>query len=775
MTTRARRITIEVGGEDTGASKTLRGAGDGLDTLGRKLRGVNADAQRGFAGVEGEADKLASKMKTYGSKIGDNLSRGIDSGTSKIGSTMESAGSAAGDAFSSGFDVNTIADTVASGFGSLSGKIGTAAAGAGVAAAAAFTAGLMNGFETEAATDRLAAQLGGSQWAQDQGEVAGNLYLQGFGESVADTASAVREVLQNHLVPEDAGQAEIEELTGRFLTFTDVLEQDMDMATQAVSNMIRTGIAEDGTEALDILSRGIQQGADRAGDLLETFQEYSTMFRDLGISAEDATGLMVQGLQAGARDADTVADALKEFAIRAQDASETSAAGFEAIGLNAEAMTAKVAAGGPLAREALDQVLNGLQDMEDPVARNAAAVALFGTKAEDLGDALFNLDLDTAADRLGNVEGATDDLGSAYDNASSKIETFRRQALEKLTVFVADEVIPVLQDFGRWAQENPGKVTAAAVALGTLTAAFVAAKLALAAWTVATTAWTVVTGIATAAQWAFNAAFYASPIGWIILAIIGLIAIIVLLVVHWDTVAKAAGAAWDWIWSKATAVWQWVKTNWPTLLALLGGLFGLAALAIVRNWDTIREKAGQALQWIKDRATGMKNWTVDQFNAVVSFVAGLPGRISSAASGMWDGITDSFRAAINSIISLWNGLQFPSVTVGGGDPLGSFGPSLPRVTIGGWDLPNIPMLAEGGIVRASPGGTLIRAGEGRHDEAVVPLDGNHGSGGDTYNINVSFAGAIVSSEADAERWVTKALDRAIAKGNGPTNRGRRIG
>jgi len=45
-------------------------------------------------------------------------------------------------------------------------------------------------------------------------------------------------------------------------------------------------------------------------------------------------------------------------------------------------------------------------------------------------------------------------------------------------------------------------------------------------------------------------------------------------------------------------------------------------------------------------------------------------------------------------------------------------------------------MAEGGIVRARPGGTRAIIGEGGHDEAVIPLDGRHGIGSN-YTINVS--------------------------------------
>jgi len=362
-------------------------------------------------------------------------------------------------------DVESEADGLQGKLRSAGSKAGTALKGAlmlgGAAAGVALASAVLSGFESEKASDKLAAQLGGSEWAQGMGEIAGDLYASGFGESVTETADALRQVLQAGLLPEDATNAQIESMSEKALMFADVLDQDLTMATQAVSNMIRTGIAEDGTAAFDVLTRGVQQGADRAGDLMEVFQEYSTLFRDIGLSAEEATGLLSQGLKAGARDADTVADALKEFAIRGQDASETSAAGFEAIGLSAAEMTRKVAEGGPAARDALGEVLDGLQNMEDPVARNAAAVALFGTKAEDLGDALFALDLDTAAEQLGVVGGATEGLGSAYDNAASKIETFKRQGLQILTEFIGNEVIPRLGELWSWLSEKLSPAVAA--------------------------------------------------------------------------------------------------------------------------------------------------------------------------------------------------------------------------------------------------------------------------------------------------------------------------
>jgi hypothetical protein len=47
------------------------------------------------------------------------------------------------------------------------------------------------------------------------------------------------------------------------------------------------------------------------------------------------------------------------------------------------------------------------------------------------------------------------------------------------------------------------------------------------------------------------------------------------------------------------------------------------------------------------------------------------------------------------------------------------------------------MLADGGIVKASPGGTLALIGEGGQDEAVIPLDRMGSMGGNNVTIHVN--------------------------------------
>lgn len=354
----------------------------------------------------GDASKLNKAMK------------GVGDGARKMGADVERAS----DQMAKGSQAS------ASKFQAGLGKLKAAAAVGGGLAGAGLTAAFVKSLEFGSAQAKLTAQLGaGTQISQDAGQAAGHLYAQAYGSSLEEVGDAVRTVMQAGLFADDASSAQIEALTGKVMSLSQAFGQDLNGTVNAVGQMLRTGLAQNGDEALDILTVGFQRGNDKAGDLLDTVNEYGTQFRKVGLDGRDMMGLISQGLKAGARDADIVADAIKEFSIRAVDGSKTTVDGFKSIGLNADIMREKIAKGGPAAKEGLGQVLDGLRAIKDPAERSRIAVELFGTQAEDLGDALYALDLDTTSQGLGNVDGAAQQLNDTLnDTAANKIESVKR-------------------------------------------------------------------------------------------------------------------------------------------------------------------------------------------------------------------------------------------------------------------------------------------------------------------------------------------------------------
>lgn len=365
----------------------------------------------------------------FSDSFGDQVSRSSGS---------EDAGREAGRRFGGAFEI-AVGSAIGDQLSEFAGK-----------AAETFSSGFEQALNITGAQGMLQAQLGlTAEESQRVGGVAGKLFSQAYGENMQEVQGAITSVIQNMDGMRGASSAALEQMSARAITVGQVLGEDVSAVTLGVSQIMRTGLAPNAQAAFDIITRGAQLGLNASGDLLDTFKEYSTQFRKLGLDGNTALGLIQQGLKGGARDADIVADALKEFSIRAVDGSDTTIQGFKALGLNAKQMAAQIAGGGQGASKGLDTVLDKLRGIENPTKRAQIATQLFGTQAEDLGDALFKLDPSTATKGLGQLAGATDKASKAIgDTPQSKFEAFKRGMQTNVVTFIANEVIPAVQKVG---------------------------------------------------------------------------------------------------------------------------------------------------------------------------------------------------------------------------------------------------------------------------------------------------------------------------------------
>jgi phage-related minor tail protein len=574
-------------------------------------------------------------------------------------------------------------------------KLTGLAAGAGLAAAVAFGGAILANMSQDDIGAKIAAQMGGSsEDAAMYGKLAGKLYAENWGESVEAIGETIKAVAQAHILPEGTPE-ELEDAARRAQTLADVFDADVKGSVNAVAQMIKTGLVKNAQEGFDLLAAGMQGGVDKAEDLTDTFNEYGTQFRKLGLTGAEAMGLLQQGLQGGARDADIVADAMKEFSIRAIDGSTASAEGFKALGLDAKQMTNQIAQGGRGASDGLALVLTKLKGIKDPVAQAAAATALFGTQSEDLGQALYGLDLASAGTAFDNVAGSIDKAGAAIGQTdSAKIEGFKRSAMAAAQALAAD-LVPSLSEAGGWIKKNEAWIKPLALTLGGLAVAIIAVNLATKAWMATERAFTAVKAAGTAMQWLFNAALWASPITWIIIGILALIAVIVLIAMKTDWFQKAWNWAWGGIKAGAAAVWDWIKgTLWPGIQAVWGWL--------VRA--TIATKDGIVSAWngVMSFLNEWKNRVAGVFNAVGDFIAAGFNRGRDAARYAINsviGFVNSALGAINGLISMAN--KVPGVNI---------------PTIG-----SLPKLARGGAVMPNGSrGTPVIMGDGGEVEYGIP-------------------------------------------------------
>lgn len=582
------------------------------------------------------------------------------------------------------------------------GRVKVAAAAAGAAAGAALATGLSGAMELDAARTKLTAQLGGNEkLAGELGTVAGNVYGRGFGESAGAAFEGVQAVWSSGLVP-DGDIGKIEELTVAAQAYATAWGGDVASATQYAGTLIGSGLAKNATHAFDLItvaSRAVP--AALREDVLEAGDEYGTFFNTLGFSGEQAFGALAAASAKGKYGIDKTGDAIKEFTIRATDMSKTSVEAYDLIGLSAGDMSNKILAGGDTARGAFDQIVAGLLKIKDPTEQANAAIALFGAPLEDMNVSEipeFLSGMADIGDGLGDVAGEAKKAGDAFENsAGQKLESFKRKAKEAL-VDQLEKAIPYIEKTFGWLAKNSGWVTPLVIGLAAFATVIGVIVAAMKIWSIV--------------QMVLNLALWTSPITWIVLGIIALIAIIVLIA----TKTTWFQTAWEAVWGAIKAYYSFVLnaivTVFKTWWAVFSGFWKAVGRFFVNVWNGI-------VSGVK----GAGNWIKNTWDKVLGFFKSVPGKIRNIASGMWDGIKNAFKSAINWIISKWNGLSFsiPGLSI----------PGLGQV-FGGATLstPDIPMLADGGIVKASQGGTLALIGEGGQDEAVVPLPrGAKGLGG----------------------------------------------
>lgn len=317
--------------------------------------------------------------------------------------------------------------------------------GAGIGAALAFA--LASAINADAANAKLTAQLGLTKDESAKlGKSAGELFSHNYGDSLENVNDALAAVVRNIDGMRNASESDLQDVTAKVLDLSSAFDLDLSESTRAVGVLMKTGMAKNATEALDIITKGLQSPVNAAGDLMDTFTEYSTIFRTMGLDGADALGLLSQGLKGGARDSDQVADSLKELLLRVQAGDANG--GLQAIGLDAQKMARDISTGGETAKSATQAIIAAFGGIVDPADKAQVATALFGTKAEDAQQALGALDLKTAASDFEALNGPIAGSAAAMDAAlgsgrAAAFETIKR-SVQGFATTVGTAMLPIL-------------------------------------------------------------------------------------------------------------------------------------------------------------------------------------------------------------------------------------------------------------------------------------------------------------------------------------------
>lgn len=330
--------------------------------------------------------------------------------------------------------------------------------------------------ESDSAVGSFAVKTGTA--ASDMGQykdIINDIYESGNGESLSNVSDTMALVVQQF---GDLNDADLSDITENLFTMESYFGYDAQEQLRAVKMLMdQFGVSSD--EAFSMMIQGSQQGLDKNGDLLDSINEYAVHYQQLGYDADDFFNSLANGTASGTFSVDKLGDAMKEFGIRTKDTADSTTEGFSLIGLDADEMREKFSQGGETARQATEDTLTALFQMDDQVKMNQAGVDLFGTMWEDLGAAGVKALMDVN----GNITTSKKTLEEVdkikFNGVERRTESLGRKFKTEITQPIFDKAMPKLESAMDYVSNNMdhiidtikkvGEAMKIALAIGTVT------------------------------------------------------------------------------------------------------------------------------------------------------------------------------------------------------------------------------------------------------------------------------------------------------------------
>lgn len=176
---------------------------------------------------------------------------------------------------------------------------------------------------------------------------------------------------------------------------------------------------------------------------------------------------------------------------------------------------------------------------------------------------------------------------------------------------------------------------------------------------------TIATQGAAAAQWLWNAALSANPIGIVILAIAALVAGLV----WFFTQTEVGRQAWSAFTAFLTSAWEKFKSYMSAAWNAIVGFFRAAGTNVMNAWNAvaaffsglpgkIKGFFSGAISWLttagRNILDGLKNGATAAWNTVSSWISGIKGKITALFNGAIGWLTS---AGGDLLRGLWNGIS----------------------------------------------------------------------------------------------------------------------
>ena len=483
---------------------------------------------------------------------------------------------------------------------------------------------------------------------------------------------------------------------------TRLLGSDLTEAYAAARQM-NDKFGMEANESFNLLAQSKKHGLNLDGDFLSRFDEYSDAFKDLGFNGYDMFDMIKTGMDSGAHSTDKLADGMLEFSIRSKDMTESTAKAYTALGLDADTMFTKFAAGGDTAKTAFKEVTDAIAGVKSDKERNNLAVALFGTMAEDMAPEVFLAMgkaqeivekgtgfIDKYAEESSKTwaalwTGATNDFSSAFDTAFS--DTFQnsdevKEQIKQIVTELANGLVKALQ----WIVNNKDSLLKWAKALGSAFLVFKAGGIVGNGIKGISETFKTIGKIGSTLKLDEAFAFLRGKglSGLKLLGGKGLTGLKNFAKFIGSGFVKSLSLLKAGFLKMIPAIWSAITATWSFTVALLAnpitwiviGIIALIAaiILLVKNWDTVKAAFATAAQWFSEKViTPVKNFFVnlgksisDAFVAAWNWIKGVWNAVTAwfnntiiqpvktKFTSLKDGIKTALSSAWTSVKGVWN-------------------------------------------------------------------------------------------------------------------------
>ena len=349
-------------------------------------------------------------------------------------------------------------------------------------------------------------------------------------------------------------------------------------------------------------------------------------------------------------------------------ATKSQAAAFASLGMSAEDVASRMQVD---AKGAIIDVMKAIQAL-DADKQAATLQDLFGKESIGAIAPLLG-NLENLQENFDKVADATKYAGSMEQEYAARSQTTENQiqlaknTLDAVAVTIGSALLPavgqvfasiapVLTSIAEWVSKNEelvviiagvaAGIAALIVTIAGMTLIVQGAALAYASFQLAAEfvkGLQLATKIATAAQWAWNAAMTANPIGIVIMAIAALIGILYVLYTHFEEVQEFCASVWE---SPAAAVIAFITgpigmliycvagiiANWETVKAWFTLLWENPSAAIEQFVSFLQSKLGEGITWAQEKWEALREVLSHPIDAVVNFIKG--GDSAASAAGV---------------------------------------------------------------------------------------------------------------------------------------------